>query len=169
MVGGAGEPAGGLGLSGATSGSSGSAAPRSWAPRDAATATRLVLVRHGETALTAQRRYSGRGDVELSPAGLAQAQATGRRLASMGSIAAAVVCSPLVRCTRTAAEIAAQVGAVPVQVEPDLIECDFGDWEGLTFSEVRRRWPEEFEHWLSSPSVAPPGGESFDTVRARVL
>jgi broad specificity phosphatase PhoE/ribonuclease HI len=164
-----GKPPPDLDLSAATSASSGSAAPRSWAPRDAGTATRLVLVRHGETALTAQRRYSGRGDVELSPAGLAQAQATGRRLASMGSIAAAVVCSPLVRCTRTAAEIATQVGAVPVQVEPDLIECDFGDWEGLTFSEVRRRWPEEFEHWLSSPSVAPPGGESFDTVRARVL
>ena len=57
---------------------------------------------------------------------------------------------------------------MPVQVEPDLIECDFGEWEGLTFAEVRERWPEQLDAWLASPAVAPPGGESFDAVLARV-
>jgi len=79
-----------------------------------------------------------------------------------------VVSSPLSRCRRTAEEIAAQLGAVPVRVEPDLIECDFGAWEGLTFAEVRRRWPEEMQAWLASPAVAPPDGESFDAVGVRV-
>ena len=44
---------------------------------------------------------------------------------------------------------------------PDLIECDFGEWEGLTFAEVRERWPAELAAWLDSTAVAPPGGESF--------
>ncbi len=51
---------------------------------------------------------------------------------------------------------------------PDLIECDFGDWEGLTFAEVRERWPDELDRWLDSTSVAPPGGESFQAVAKRV-
>ncbi len=57
---------------------------------------------------------------------------------------------------------------MPVQVEPGLIECDFGEWEGLTFAEVRKRWPDQLDGWLGSPSTAPPGGESFDAVDTRV-
>jgi broad specificity phosphatase PhoE len=56
---------------------------------------------------------------------------------------------------------------VDVTVLPDLIECDFGMWEGLTFAEAQEGWPEAMDAWLASPSVAPPGGESFDAVRAR--
>src|SRR5206468_6312185 len=56
----------------------------------------------------------------------------------------------------------------PVVPEPDLIECDFGDWEGLTFAEVRARWPEELNRWLAAPAEAPPGGESFRAVAMRV-
>lgn len=138
----------------------------SWAP-PATAATRLLLVRHGETELTSQRRYSGRGDVPLSPPGLAQAEAAAARIAAMGLAVTAVVTSPLARCVRTAEVIAGPVG-VPVTVEPDLVECDFGDWEGLTFAEVRRRWPQEMDEWLGSSAVAPPGGESFDTVSNRV-
>ncbi len=150
------------------------AAPRpSWEPpADSATSrpTRLILVRHGATALTAERRYSGRGDVALSVPGVAQAEATARRLSTLvGSGAvAAVVTSPLSRCTRTAELIAAQAGAPPVVIEPDLVECDFGEWEGMTFTEVRARYPEELDEWLASTSVAPPGGESFASVDERV-
>jgi broad specificity phosphatase PhoE len=79
-----------------------------------------------------------------------------------------VVSSPLSRCTRTAELIAAEVGGVPVTVLPELIECDFGQWEGLTFAEVRDRWPAEMSAWLESTSVAPPGGESFQAVAKRV-
>jgi probable phosphoglycerate mutase len=138
----------------------------SWSP-PSTRATRLILVRHGETELTNQRRYSGRGDVPLSPKGLAQAEAAAARIASMGQAVTAVVSSPLARSVRTAEVIAGPVG-VPVSVEQDLVECDFGVWEGLTFAEVRRRWPHEMDEWLGSSSVAPPGGESFDAVSTRV-
>ena len=55
-----------------------------------------------------------------------------------------------------------------VEVEPDLIECDFGEWEGLTFAEVRERWPDRLDRWLASPAVAAPGGESLSAVGQRV-
>ncbi|GAA2562017.1 bifunctional RNase H/acid phosphatase [Winogradskya consettensis] len=144
------------------------AAPRSWAPPSLDKATRLILVRHGETALTKQGRYSGRGDVPLSDEGEAQAMAAAGRVASISREVAAVVSSPLQRCTRTAEHIAAELGNVPVTVMPELIECDFGDWEGLSFAEVRERWPAEMDRWLDSTSVAPPGGESFQAVAKRV-
>jgi probable phosphoglycerate mutase len=57
---------------------------------------------------------------------------------------------------------------VPVEVQPDLIECDFGAWEGRTFAEVGERWPTELAAWLDATSVAPPGGESFQAVAKRV-
>ncbi|MEH1127494.1 bifunctional RNase H/acid phosphatase [Micromonospora sp. CPCC 206061] len=144
-------------------------APRpSWEP-PATVPTRLLLVRHGETELTAQGRYSGRGDVPLSEAGLAQARATGARVGAMGVPIAAVVTSPLARCVRTGEAISAALpGHVPVAVEPDLVECDFGEWEGRTFAEVRTQWPDETDAWLASTSVAPPGGESFRAVATRV-
>jgi probable phosphoglycerate mutase len=135
-----------------------------WAP-PTATPTRLVLVRHGETELTAQRRYSGRGDVPLSGAGRVQAQAIAGRVAELLPSITAVVSSPLSRCVDTAKLIA---GGAPVVIEPDLIECDFGDWEGLTFAEVSERWPAELDDWLASTAVAPPGGESFQAVAKRV-
>jgi broad specificity phosphatase PhoE len=142
--------------------------PPRWDPPARGTATRLILVRHGETSMTAQRRYSGRGDIELSATGVAQADAVARRLAASEPAGAVVVSSPLTRCQQTASAIAEGLGRVPVQVDPDLIECDFGEWEGLTFAEVRERWPEQLNAWLASPAVAPPGGESFETVLARV-
>jgi probable phosphoglycerate mutase len=139
----------------------------SWTP-PAGTPTRLILVRHGETHLTAERRYSGRGDVPLSARGLAQAIATGARVSGLAPAVAAAVTSPLSRCTATASEIASACGGVPVVVEPDLVECDFGEWEGLTFAEARSRWPAEMSAWLDSTAVAPPGGESFAAVATRV-
>jgi len=61
-------------------------------------------------------------------------------------------------------------GARPgaLTIEDDLIECDFGEWDGLTFTEVRRRWPEQLDAWLGSSGVAPPGGESIEAVGERV-
>jgi broad specificity phosphatase PhoE/ribonuclease HI len=146
----------------------GATARSSWEPRPAETATRLLLIRHGETALTAQRRYSGRGDVPLAEVGLAQARATAARLVTLAPSVAAVVSSPLSRCTATAGVIARALGGAPVVTEDDLIECDFGEWEGGTFADVRARWPAEMDAWLASPEVAPPGGESFADVTIRV-
>jgi probable phosphoglycerate mutase len=140
----------------------------SWAPPSSLeNATRIILVRHGETALTKQGRYSGRGDVPLSDEGQAQAMAAGGRVAGISRDVTAVLTSPLARCVRTAELIAAETGGVPVTVVEDLIECDFGEWEGMTFAEVQSRWPAELNAWLGSTSVAPPGGESFQAVAKR--
>ena len=142
--------------------------PRSWAPPAMTAATRMILVRHGETEMTAQKRYSGRGDVPLSAQGLEQAEAAGRRVAALAPDLAAVITSPLARCAATAAEIARAAGGVPVLTEDGFVECDFGDWEGKTFAEVREGWPAEMQRWLDSTAVAPPGGESFKAVAKRL-
>jgi broad specificity phosphatase PhoE/ribonuclease HI len=144
------------------------AATVSWEPPSVDSATRLLLVRHGETPMTEQGRYSGRGDVPLSEQGEQQAMAAGARVAGIAGTVAAVVSSPLLRCRRTAELIAAELGGPPVTVLPELIECDFGEWEGRTFGEVRAQWPNELTAWLESTSVAPPGGESCEAVAKRV-
>ncbi|WP_407567064.1 bifunctional RNase H/acid phosphatase [Polymorphospora sp. A560] len=148
----------------------GGAARPTWEPRPVSAATRLVLLRHGETDYTAQRRYSGRGDIPLSERGRDQVAAAADRIARLvgDTPVAAVVTSPLSRCTATAEAVAATLGGPPVVVEPDLIEVDFGVWEGHTFAEVRDRWPAELDRWLKSVAVAPPGGESFAAVTKRV-
>ncbi|BCJ60986.1 bifunctional RNase H/acid phosphatase [Micromonospora endophytica] len=142
-------------------------APVSWEPRPSFTATRLILVRHGETEYTEQGRYSGRGDIALSPKGQDQVRATATRVATLAPDAAAVISSPLTRCTATAAAIAGALGDVPVRRDDDLIECDFGAWEGRTFADVREHWAGELDAWLASPRVAPPDGESFAEVATR--
>ncbi|MFI7073394.1 bifunctional RNase H/acid phosphatase [Micromonospora sediminicola] len=141
--------------------------PASWEPRPTEEGTRLILVRHGETERTVQKRYSGRGDVPLTERGRAQARATAARVAELAPSVAAVVSSPLSRCVATAEAVAARVGEPPVRTDDDLIECDFGIWEGRTFAEVRQGWPGELDAWLASTRVAPPQGESFTEVAER--
>ncbi|WP_460698114.1 bifunctional RNase H/acid phosphatase [Nocardia thraciensis] len=128
--------------------------------------TRLLLLRHGQTELSVQRRYSGRGNPPLTALGREQAARAAKYLAAKGNIAA-VVTSPLGRARETA-EAAAQALDVPVRVLDGLIETDFGEWEGLTFAEAAQRDPELHARWLSNPSLPAPGGESFDQVRERV-
>jgi broad specificity phosphatase PhoE len=128
--------------------------------------TRMVLLRHGQTALSVDRRYSGLGDPELTELGRAQAAAAALRLGGMEGITA-VLTSPLRRARQTAAAVAEAAG-VPLQVRDGLIETDFGDWEGLTFLEARERDPELHGRWLGATDVAPPNGESFDAAGARV-
>jgi len=125
-----------------------------------------LLLRHGQTEMSAQRRFAGRGDIPLTSAGLGQAAAAATRLAKRGGIDV-VVTSPLSRALRTAEVVAGTVG-VPLAVDPDLVETDFGDWEGLTFGEVLARWPDEMAAWQADAGAAPPGGESFAAVAKRV-
>jgi broad specificity phosphatase PhoE/ribonuclease HI len=163
----------GSGAAGAGAASAGAADPAgeparpvaagSWEPRSTAP-LRQLLVRHGETEMTAQRRYSGRADVPLTDRGLAQGTAVGARLAGLATPLAAVVTSPLERCVRTAELVA---GGAPIVVDDDLIECNFGAWDGLRFDEVRERWPAELREFLASPEAAPPGGESLRQVAER--
>ena len=128
--------------------------------------TRLLLLRHGQTELSRQRRYSGRGNPELTDVGLLQAQDAARYLSEKGGIAA-VISSPLQRAHDTAKAAADALG-LTVQVDDELTETDFGDWEGLTFLEAAERDPELHGRWLRDTSLKPPGGESFDEVQHRV-
>ncbi|MFF3693775.1 bifunctional RNase H/acid phosphatase [Streptomyces sp. NPDC002221] len=129
----------------------------------------FVLLRHGETALTPSKRFSGSGgsDPELSAVGRGQAERAAAAFAERGTIEA-IVSSPLRRCRETAAAVAARLG-LDVHIEEGLRETDFGAWEGLTFGEVRERYPDDLDAWLGSAKAAPTGGgESFATVARRV-
>ncbi|MFI2373278.1 bifunctional RNase H/acid phosphatase [Streptomyces sp. NPDC018833] len=136
---------------------------------DLGTPSTFVLLRHGETALTPEKRFSGSGgsDPVLSDVGRGQAEAVAAALAARGTIQT-VVSSPLRRCRETAEIVAARLG-LDVVVDEGLRETDFGAWEGLTFAEVRERYPDDLDAWLASPKAAPTGGgESFATVTRRV-
>ncbi|MFG3287032.1 bifunctional RNase H/acid phosphatase [Streptomyces sp. NPDC048111] len=129
----------------------------------------FVLLRHGETALTPQKRFSGSGggDPELSAVGRDQAERAAAAFAARGTVEV-IVSSPLRRCRETAAAVAARLG-LDVHIEQGLRETDFGAWEGLTFAEVRERHPEDLDAWLGSAKAAPTGGgESFAAVARRV-
>ena len=128
--------------------------------------TRLLLLRHGQTELSVHRRYSGRGNPALTDLGRRQAEAAAAHLGRRGGVAA-VVSSPLERAYDTAALSAKALG-LDVTVDDDLIETDFGGWEGLTFAEAGAADPELHGRWLRDTSVTPPGGESFDDVHIRV-
>ena len=128
--------------------------------------TRFLLLRHGQTELSTQRRYSGRGNPALTDVGRHQAEAAAQYLAQRGGIAA-VITSPLQRAYDTAAKAAKALG-LDVTVDDDLIETDFGAWEGLTFAEAAERDPELHRTWLRDTSITPPDGESFDSVLDRV-
>lgn len=128
--------------------------------------TRMLLLRHGQTELSVERRYSGRGNPPLTECGRGQARAAAERIAAKGAIAA-VVSSPLGRARETAEAAAGALG-LPVTVHDGLTETDFGKWEGLTFGEAAQRDPDLHRRWLSDTAVRPPEGESFDEVRARI-
>lgn len=130
------------------------------------TPTRLLLLRHGQTALSVERRYSGRGNPALTEIGRRQADAAARYLGQRGGIAA-VLSSPLQRAYDTATAAAKALG-LDVTVDDDLIETDFGAWEGLTFTEAAAHDPELHRRWLRDTGTAPPDGESFDAVADRV-
>ncbi|MFK0167899.1 bifunctional RNase H/acid phosphatase [Streptomyces sp. NPDC090306] len=139
------------------------------APPDLGAPATFVLLRHGETPLTPQKRFSGSGgtDPSLSGTGREQAERAAKALAERGTVQA-VVASPLARTRETAAIVAGRLG-LDVVIEEGLRETDFGAWEGLTFAEARERHPADLDAWLASPDVAPTGGgESFTEVAARV-
>ena len=129
--------------------------------------TRVYLVRHGSTVLSAEDRFAGRVDVELSEEGRAQAAALSGRLA--GEQIQAIYASPLSRTVATARLIAGEWGGAPV-LRNELREIDHGRWEGLTRREVESRFAAEYAAWEEDPfTFAPSGGESGVAVLARAL
>ena len=127
---------------------------------------RLILVRHGETALNAEHRYQGQIDAELSEVGRKQADRLANRFRD--ETIDTVIASDLRRAMQTAQAIAVPHD-ITVRVEPRLGEMAFGDWEGLTYDQIKSRWPDEIEAWFTNLlNVAPPGGETLEQVAARV-
>ena len=177
---GTGQPLG-LKASGSSSGSSGPSASvaRSGASRaelapsnrivgwtTGAPPTTLVTVRHGVTAFTLEKRFSGVGDPPLIEQGRQQIKAVAQELAARGGVQH-IISSPLSRCRESASIIGAALG-LSVEIDDDLREVDFGAWEGLTFPVVEERWPRELDLWLGDTSISPPDGESYEALRHRV-
>jgi probable phosphoglycerate mutase len=142
--------------------------PTSWTGAKG-TPTRLLLLRHGQTALSVERRYSGRGAAPLTDTGERQAKAAALRLSAMDDVGPGtpIVSSPLGRALRTAQAVADATGG-EVITHAGLLETDFGHWEGLTFAEAARRDPALHRSWVLDSSVAAPDGESFEAVHHRV-
>jgi probable phosphoglycerate mutase len=129
--------------------------------------TRLFLVRHGATVLSAEDRFAGSTDVELSEEGRRQAASLAERLA--GEPLAAVYASPMARTVATAT-IASAPHRLAVTTAAGLKEIDHGRWEGLTRPEVEERFPDEYADWEADPfTFAPERGEAGIHVLARAL
>lgn len=112
-------------------------------------------------------RYQGQTDIPLSDEGIAQAEAVGRRLA--GEPVCRMYSSDLARATMTASIIARHHN-IEVKTDRRLREMYFGEWEGLTFDEIGKKWPSLRDRWLKDPvNLRPPGGESASDLIARVL
>ncbi|KRF15497.1 hypothetical protein ASG90_12475 [Nocardioides sp. Soil797] len=133
--------------------------------------TTVILVRHGVTAHTVHKRFSGglaSSNPALSDEGREQVAAAAAWLKPMAADIDAVIASPVRRTMESAEIIAAELGH-EIEVEPGFAEMEFGTWDGLTFAEVAEKHKDELDAWLGSLDAAPGGGESFRAVQARVL
>jgi broad specificity phosphatase PhoE len=136
--------------------------------------TRIVLVRHGQTAWNREVRFRGRADPPLDDFGLKQAEATGRYLAARWPVDV-VYASPMERAMQTAQAIAAiaaiaDAHGLTAQSFDGLLDIDFGEWQGRSPDEVKEHYPELLQAWFEAPhTVHVPGGESLDDVRDRVV
>lgn len=130
--------------------------------------TTLILLRHGVTEHTVRKLFCGSGgkDPELNADGHAQAARAAAWIDELGGVDA-VIASPLARTRQTGAAVADRLG-LELELHPGFAEAAFGAWDGFGFAEIAEKWPAELEAWLASSAVAPPGGESFDVVDARV-
>ncbi|MDP3260661.1 MAG: histidine phosphatase family protein, partial [Thermodesulfovibrionales bacterium] len=153
--------------------------------------TTLYLIRHGETEGSEIKRYKGSIDVPMSEKGIEQIKGTSVFIQNMiqdsgymiqdkknhescivhnaSSKLSAVYCSPLSRALKSAEIIAEPHGLKPVVIE-DLRERSFGIWEGMTFTEIKEKYPQEFEAWAGNPlRYSPVDGESTVEVRERAV
>jgi len=128
--------------------------------------TRIILVRHGQTAWNRVERFRGQEDLPLDETGLRQAAAAGQYIAAHWS-PSAIYCSPLQRAVQTAQAIGDSCG-LPVQLRPELTDIDYGEWQGLTPSEAAERYPALHRNWIEAPhTVQIPGGDSLASLRQR--
>lgn len=129
--------------------------------------TTFYLVRHGNTVWNRDIRFRGRMDLPLDELGMAQAKATAVALAGEGLVA--VFASPLKRAFNTA-ELIAQAAGLTARPLPDLLDIDFGAWQGKAPAEVEALYPELYRRYLYAPHLAQfPDGESLEGARPRFM
>lgn len=129
--------------------------------------TMIYFIRHGETILTPDRKFSGSGEPNppLTVTGLAQAGLVAEEISKVKP--EILIASPLKRTTQTA-EVVAEKLELPIIFDEAWFECCFGLWDGLSIDEVAHKYPVEYKSWLASSAYAPPGGESYDALGWRV-
>lgn len=126
--------------------------------------SQVILLRHGETDLAGS--FCGQIDPSLNAAGLRQADQAAAGFASAG--VTKIFSSPLLRARQTAARLTEKTGVI-AECMPNLCEIAFGDWEGLCWTEIEARWPEESKRWLDEyPFRCAPNGESYGRFCIRV-
>ncbi|GBE31164.1 MAG TPA: histidine phosphatase family protein [Nitrospirae bacterium] len=137
--------------------------------------TTVYLIRHGQTEGSDENRYKGHIDVPLSDEGMKQVGRLSDHMSGLfnngsgSSGLSHIYCSDLVRAVRTAEIIGKPFGLMP-DIIPQLRERSFGQWEGMTFDEIRETYPGEFDAWVKNPlEFSPVGGESTLEVRGRVM
>lgn len=129
--------------------------------------TELIIIRHGETEWNVAEVFRGRIDIDLSETGVKQAELLAGYLSP--SAIEAIYSSPLKRALKTA-QIIAQPHKLKVNVEPDLIDFNFGRWQGLSHQEVKEKYGELYATWITHPEqVRMPDGETLTDVRKRVI
>jgi broad specificity phosphatase PhoE len=129
--------------------------------------TRLMLIRHGDTAWNVEEIFRGRANVELNEAGIKQAELLAKHLADESIVA--IYSSPLKRALKTAKIIAAS-RHIDVINAPELIDFDYGEWQGLSHDTVKEKYKAPYDKWLNNPHlVKMPKGESLDDVRKRAI
>jgi phosphoserine phosphatase len=128
--------------------------------------TRIILTRHGHVDGIKPPRFRGRADVPLTALGVAQANATARRIAAI-SRPTAIYTSPMSRCMATGEAIARACG-VPSQVLDQLNDLDYGSWQWKTHDEIRRAFAEQYATWHTTPQMFRfPQGESLQDLVSR--
>ena len=131
--------------------------------------TTVYLIRHGKISDEDVRPYHGHTDVPLAESGVFQISRLAGHLKERTASLEALYCSDLERALKSAVIIGDAFGLKPASAE-SLRERHFGRWEGLTFNEIRERFPEEFQEWMERPDeFSPPGGESARDVQKRVM
>ena len=129
--------------------------------------TKIMLIRHGDTDWNVEEIFRGRADVELNETGVKQAELLAKHLANERIVA--IYSSPLKRALKTAEVITVphNIGVTPSE---ELIDFDYGEWQGLSHDAVKRKYKVLYNEWLNNPHlVKVPNGESLDDVRGRAV
>ncbi len=127
--------------------------------------THLILIRHGETPWTRERRYQGRSDTSLTAQGIRQSKKAAKKLRTFGI---QVLYSSSLKRARQTAGVISKMTRLPLRIDPRLNELSFGRWEGVRAVDLLKRKDPVFLQWSRGRIVTPPGGESLRHLRLRV-